>query len=613
MAGRVPSGAEPSSGNPALSGPGTPPVAGGAPAQGSARPPQGMAGRVPSSAGPSSGNPALSSSGTPPVAGGGPAQGSARPPQGMAGRVPPGAGPSSGNPALTGPGTPPIAASASVSGRIPLAGNTPISADAPISGGAPVPSARGGASVPGRTQPPGRASAAAPGSGSASAAVPGPGSGPAAARIPGSGPAVARIPGSAPAHPTGTAHPPTGTANPPLDGPNALYRPDRQRPDASGGIRPGSAQASVAPAAYRSGAPGTTNGPDASGAYGAGPQPDASGGHRTGAAFGQVPAASGVYRPGQRPEASGGHRPATPATAPPLDAGDHAPGTDLASRTPSSVARLKQPSVVPSQPGKPESLAPIGPQRPAGGTEGEAAPAAEPRKPWQMLVGVLAALVLVSVCGLSSFFILADERNNGRDAQASNANPQATSQPRDITSRGVDGEPLTTNEVFPADTIAITPQEPPYQVLKTEQLDDCGKAAAGDIPQLLIDLGCNQVVRGTMRSPDNGYLVTAGVFNLEDETGAKWAHEQIKAMVDGQKGRFSGLNAGAGTEAVELSSAQVGWNIRGHYLAYCVIARADGEKIIDGDPDARRILYDMVELHLRNNVLEKRATQPLPK
>ncbi len=116
-----------------------------------------------------------------------------------------------------------------------------------------------------------------------------------------------------------------------------------------------------------------------------------------------------------------------------------------------------------------------------------------------------------------------------------------------------------------------------------------------------------------MRSPDTGYLVTAGVFNLDDETGAKWAHEQIKGMVDGEKGRFSGMNAGAGTEAVELSSAQVGWNIRGHYLAYCVIARADGEKIIDGDPEARRILYDMVELHLRNGVLEKRATQPITK
>jgi hypothetical protein len=417
-----------------------------------------------------------------------------------------------------------------------------------------------------------------------------------------------------------------------VDGPNAGYGTDRRHPDASGSIRPGTAQAQDTAGAFRSGTPGAVHGPEVSGAYRAGRHPEASGGHRGGAPVGPVPDASGAYRSGQHPESSGGHRSGsapghrgTPAigqgpdtsgtyraTPLPVDAdGPQVPGTDLASRSPGTVARVKQLSVVPSQPGKPESLTPAGAQRPAGGAGEEAAPAAEPRKPWQMMVGALAVLVLVAVCGLSSFFILADERNNGRDAQASDANPQATSQPRDITSRGVDGEPLTTNEVFPADTISITPQEPSYQVLKTEQLDDCGKAAAGDIPQLLIDLGCNQVVRGTMRSPNAGYLVTAGVFNLEDETGAKWAHEQIKAMVDGQKGRFSGMNAGAGTEAVELSSAQVGWNIRGHYLAYCVIARADGEKIIDGDPDARRILYDMVELHLRNNVLEKRATQPI--
>ena len=59
------------------------------------------------------------------------------------------------------------------------------------------------------------------------------------------------------------------------------------------------------------------------------------------------------------------------------------------------------------------------------------------------------------------------------------------------------------------------------------------------------------------------------------------------------------------------SSAHVGWDIRGHYLVYCVIARADGKKFAEGDPYDRQILYDIVELHLRDEVLEKRASVPV--
>jgi hypothetical protein len=42
-----------------------------------------------------------------------------------------------------------------------------------------------------------------------------------------------------------------------------------------------------------------------------------------------------------------------------------------------------------------------------------------------------------------------------------------------------------------------------------------------------------------------------------------------------------------------------------------VIARADGRKFADGDPYAAQILYDIVEMHLRDKVLEKRASAPV--
>ncbi|HWH01635.1 MAG TPA: hypothetical protein VNV66_20490, partial [Pilimelia sp.] len=225
------------------------------------------------------------------------------------------------------------------------------------------------------------------------------------------------------------------------------------------------------------------------------------------------------------------------------------------------------------------------------------------------LLGTVGVVVLLAICGLSSWMIVLDERK-GRDARAA-APPGPTVQPRDITSRLVDPAPLTAKEVFPQAQIVINPAEPPYRVLKTQVAKDCRVAAAGQIGALMVDLGCNQVVRATLRSPNGAYLVTGGIFNLEDRAGAEFAQEKIQPIVNAGKGRFSGMVAGKGTEPIATSAAHVGWDIRGHYLIYCVIARADGKAFAKADPFARQILYDIVELHLRDKVLEKRATMPI--
>jgi hypothetical protein len=230
-------------------------------------------------------------------------------------------------------------------------------------------------------------------------------------------------------------------------------------------------------------------------------------------------------------------------------------------------------------------------------------------KIWYVAITVLAALALLAVCGLGSWFIVADERLGSSSADGTA--PAPTTRPRDIRSRTADPAPLTAKEVFPQAAIVINPAEPPYKVLKTQASAACGVAVAGDIAKMLADLGCSQVVRGTMRSPTGAYLVTGGLFNLDDVSGAEWARDKLKALVDSKEGRFQGMVAGKGTESIALSSAHVGWDVRGHYLIYCVIARADGKAFADGDPYARQILYDIVELHLRDKVLEKRATVPV--
>nr|MDT0661062.1 hypothetical protein [Micromonospora sp. DSM 115978] len=228
---------------------------------------------------------------------------------------------------------------------------------------------------------------------------------------------------------------------------------------------------------------------------------------------------------------------------------------------------------------------------------------------WQWLVGAFGTVMMLAVCGLSSCLILVDERR-GRQATATEVAPAPSVLPRDISSRLADPQPLTPTEVFPDPEIAIGAGEAPYRVLKTQSSRDCRTAAAGDLGKLLVRMGCDQVVRGTLRSPNGAYLVTAGIFNLADADGANQAHREIKSMMPDGRDRFQGMAAGAGTEPIVLSSAQVGWHVRGHFLTYCVIARADGTAIKAGDQFAEQILYDMVEVHLRGEVLGRRATVP---
>ena len=113
--------------------------------------------------------------------------------------------------------------------------------------------------------------------------------------------------------------------------------------------------------------------------------------------------------------------------------------------------------------------------------------------------------------------------------------------------------------------------------------------------------GCSQVVRATLRSPNGKYLVTAGIFNLDDVAGAEWAHEKIKPLVDNQKGRFQGMVAGRGTECRSRSPPPTSaGTCRGHYLVYCIIAKADGKEMAGTtDAFAKQILFDLIELHLR--------------
>ncbi|HYN97983.1 MAG TPA: hypothetical protein VES42_29425 [Pilimelia sp.] len=218
--------------------------------------------------------------------------------------------------------------------------------------------------------------------------------------------------------------------------------------------------------------------------------------------------------------------------------------------------------------------------------------------PWRLAIGVLSVVALCAIGGFRTFFLL-DDGGRGHRAAA----PAA----RDISSRDADPNPLTVAEVFPGPTLTLTGPAPGYPILASESSTDCAGAVIGRLAAVVARAGCDQVVRATVRSPDGSYLVTLGVLNLADTVAAHRVYQQAKVLVDTGRGTFGGLSAGPGTEVLAGPAARVGWHVRGHFVVYGVVARADGGRISDREPRTRQILSDLVPGYLRESVLGRRA------
>lgn len=230
------------------------------------------------------------------------------------------------------------------------------------------------------------------------------------------------------------------------------------------------------------------------------------------------------------------------------------------------------------------------------------------KKVWFNALVTLGVIALVAVCGLGARFMYLDEQNGPSGA---NAGGITTPTQRDLGTRDVDPQALTVEEVFPATSIKAKTGLP-YQILKTQLSKDCGVAATGDLAKLLKTQGCNQVVRATLKTADNVYVITTGLFNLVDEAGAGEVNSAIKPTVDKGKGRFVGYVAGPTTEAFVRAPTYIGFDVRGHYLAYCVIARTDGKPFsaTDSDSALKDITVDLVETYMFESVLAARASRP---
>jgi hypothetical protein len=231
---------------------------------------------------------------------------------------------------------------------------------------------------------------------------------------------------------------------------------------------------------------------------------------------------------------------------------------------------------------------------------GQAGPPPPPKAaPWQTALGLVAVVVLVAVCAAGGYFMFSDR------GPASAQVPGAP-KPHDISNRRSDPTPLSVAEIFPAATVATG-----YQVLKSEVLADCKGAAVGQPVQMLAVQDCSQVVRAALLSADGAFVVTVGMFNFGTQVNAEQASDSIRDSVGTQKGRFTGFNLGTPPSDVYARAAtQLGWDVRGHFLAYCVVARADAQAIPSGDATVHKLIDDLVEKYLIGTVLQARVAPP---
>jgi hypothetical protein len=235
------------------------------------------------------------------------------------------------------------------------------------------------------------------------------------------------------------------------------------------------------------------------------------------------------------------------------------------------------------------------------GGAGPAGPA--PRRRGRTVAVTMAiVLVLIGATSIAVFWL-----NQRRATDAAAPQPTQSVDTRSIADRKVDPAPLTTNEVFGRAKISSTAQGGGvYPVMGTDINKSCAGAVTDQISLLMTSLGCSQVVRGTMFSPDKAYVITAGVFNLPDSAAATRAFNSVKTDIGAGKGRFTGLAAGSGTDIVTSAQAKLAWEARGHYLTYCVIVLANGKPIPADDSRASLIVTDVLERYLGDTVLGAR-------
>jgi hypothetical protein len=226
-------------------------------------------------------------------------------------------------------------------------------------------------------------------------------------------------------------------------------------------------------------------------------------------------------------------------------------------------------------------------------------------KPYMITLGVISVVVVLALCGLSTYMVAHDDNTVLGQATAA-----PTARMRDIGTRATDDARMTAKDVFPSTQIVAAANVPPYKQVGDVQVEDnCRLGATGTIATMLVAQGCNQMVRATFSTPDGTHFVTAGIFNLVDDNATKTA-ETALAKVDAAN-RFTGYITTTPTQVIGRAPTNLAYLDDGHFLLYVVIVRTNGTESKANDASVNVIVYDMLEHYLRDTVMVKWQTQLL--
>ncbi|WP_430780462.1 hypothetical protein [Actinoplanes sp. G11-F43] len=214
----------------------------------------------------------------------------------------------------------------------------------------------------------------------------------------------------------------------------------------------------------------------------------------------------------------------------------------------------------------------------------------EPHPTAHLLTRGLAGLIVLGIFVMLGVLFLADERRPEQGRTLASAEVDAR-----IASRAVDPAPLTVDEVFP-------PGSAGFATASGEVTADCAVAVTGALRQTLARYGCSQAVRAALSVPYAGHRVTAGMLNLPDVAGADAVGAQIRDLVETGDGGFADLTGAAATPGTPVL-----WRTRGHYVMYLVITGPDGALVPATDPAVQRITAELLDTHLHDRVLVRRA------
>jgi hypothetical protein len=201
----------------------------------------------------------------------------------------------------------------------------------------------------------------------------------------------------------------------------------------------------------------------------------------------------------------------------------------------------------------------------------------------------LAGLIVLGIVVMLGVLIVADERRASTRLASTEVDVR-------IASREVDPAPLTEAEVFPGGSAA-------FEVTRTDLTADCSLAAGGALSTTLRRYGCTQAVRAALTVPYADYRITAGMLNLPDTASATAVADEVRFLVETGDGGFADMDGaltGPGTPTL--------WQTRGHYVMYCVITGPSGELVAADTPAVQQLTRDVLDTHLHDTVLIRRAS-----